>query len=82
MTRAAEMKTLRAIKGVTLRERIRSKVIREDFEIQDIVRFTRDNVDKMTKGRWANWVKDKKSNSGRPSGRPPKVHLDICFSRS
>ncbi|GJQ69010.1 hypothetical protein Trydic_g6183 [Trypoxylus dichotomus] len=41
MMRAAEMKTLRTIKRVSLRDRIRSKVIREDLEIQDSIRFAR-----------------------------------------
>ncbi|GJQ77581.1 hypothetical protein Trydic_g20966 [Trypoxylus dichotomus] len=64
MMRAAEMKTLRAIKGVSLRNQIRSKVIREDLEVQDIVKFTmarrfwRDHVKRMTEGRLAKWAKD------------------------
>ncbi|GJQ73490.1 hypothetical protein Trydic_g13847 [Trypoxylus dichotomus] len=39
MMKAAEIKTLSAIKGVSLGHQIRSKVIREHFEIQDKVRF-------------------------------------------
>lgn len=38
---AAEMETLRTIKGVSLRDQIRREVIKEDRKIQDIVRFTR-----------------------------------------
>ncbi|GJQ71581.1 hypothetical protein Trydic_g11284 [Trypoxylus dichotomus] len=72
------MKTLRTIKGVNLRDQIRSKLIREDLEIQDIVEFTRvrrrfwrDHVDRMTEGRSAKFVHfailDEKRNSRRPS---------------
>ncbi|GJQ72768.1 hypothetical protein Trydic_g1419 [Trypoxylus dichotomus] len=39
--RVVEMKTLRTIKGLSLGDQIRSKVIRENLEIQDMVRFTR-----------------------------------------
>lgn len=79
MMRVAEMKTLRTIKGVSLRDQIRSDAIREDLNIQDVVRFTRsrrrywrDHVDRMTEDRWAKWAKDGRPNSRRPPGRPPK----------
>ncbi|XP_045466794.1 uncharacterized protein LOC123675480 [Harmonia axyridis] len=39
--RAAEMIILRTIKGVSLRDQIRSEAISEDLKIQDIIRFTR-----------------------------------------
>ncbi|GJQ78712.1 hypothetical protein Trydic_g2747 [Trypoxylus dichotomus] len=58
MVRAAKMKILSTIKGVTLRDQIRDKVIREGLEIQGIVRFTRmkrrfwrDHVDRITEGQ-------------------------------
>ncbi|GJQ74180.1 hypothetical protein Trydic_g19093 [Trypoxylus dichotomus] len=58
MMRTAELKTLRTIKAVSLRDHVRSKVIREDLEIQDVVRFTRarlrfwrDHVNRMTEDR-------------------------------
>lgn len=41
MTRAAEMKTLRTVKGVSLKDQIWSDIIREDLKTQDIVRFSR-----------------------------------------
>ncbi|GJQ84328.1 hypothetical protein Trydic_g5266 [Trypoxylus dichotomus] len=47
MMKTAEKKTLRAIKEVSVREQIRSKVIREDLEIQGKVRLT---MGKMGKG--------------------------------
>ncbi|GJQ72702.1 hypothetical protein Trydic_g1359 [Trypoxylus dichotomus] len=65
---------------------MRSKVIRENLEIQGIVPFTRarrrfwrDHVDKMTEGRWEKWAKDEKPNSRCSPGQPPNdaraVHL-------
>ncbi|GJQ83797.1 hypothetical protein Trydic_g5657 [Trypoxylus dichotomus] len=69
-------KSERAIKGVNLRDQIRSKKVREDLEIQDIIRvrrgkqqFWRDQVDKMTEGVWRKWEKDEKPNPTRPRKR-------------
>ncbi|GJQ77295.1 hypothetical protein Trydic_g20717 [Trypoxylus dichotomus] len=88
MMRTAEMKTLRTIKGVSLRDQTRSKMI-EDLEIRDIVRFTRtrrrfwrDHVDRMTDGRWTNWVKDGKTNSRRLPGQPPSRWCESWTSTS
>jgi len=39
--RTTEMKVLRTIKGVTLKDQIRSGTIREEIEVQDIVRWMR-----------------------------------------
>ncbi|GJQ66649.1 hypothetical protein Trydic_g4618 [Trypoxylus dichotomus] len=79
MLRAVERKTMRTTKGVSLRDQIGCKVITEDLEIQDIVRFTRARrqfrkhlVDKMTEDHWAKWTKDEKLNSRRPPGPRPK----------
>lgn len=87
--RAAEMKTLRTIKGVSLRDQIRSTAIREDLKIQDVVRFTRarrrywrDHVDRMTDDQWAKWAKNEKPNSKRPPGRPPKRWRESWTSTS
>ncbi|GJQ73799.1 hypothetical protein Trydic_g18739 [Trypoxylus dichotomus] len=73
MMRAVDMKTLRTIKGVNLRDQARSKMIREDLEIRDIVWFTRtkrrlrgDRVDRMIEGRWTKWAKDEKPNFRKP----------------
>lgn len=35
------MKTLRTVKGVSLKDQIWSDIIREDLKTQDIVRFSR-----------------------------------------
>lgn len=37
---------LRAIKGVTLRDQVRSSTIREELKIQDIVRFVRARMER------------------------------------
>ncbi|GJQ78692.1 hypothetical protein Trydic_g2731 [Trypoxylus dichotomus] len=67
MIRTEGMKTLQVIKGVGLKE---------DLEIQDVIRSTRarrrfwmDHVDRMTEDRCAKWAN---------SRRPPKSH---CFPR-
>ncbi|GJQ84871.1 hypothetical protein Trydic_g491 [Trypoxylus dichotomus] len=39
MLKTMDMKTLRVIKKVSLKDQIRSKMIKEDLEIQEIVRF-------------------------------------------
>ncbi|GJQ78864.1 hypothetical protein Trydic_g35 [Trypoxylus dichotomus] len=70
MVRAAEMKTLRAIKGMSLKDQMRNKVIREVCENQNIVlfmrirrRFWRDHVHRMTEGQCTKRAKDEKPNS-------------------
>ena len=42
LLRSAEMKTLRSILGLTLWDKKKSKEIREECEIQDIVKWTKD----------------------------------------
>ena len=42
LLRSTEMKTLRSILGLTLWDKIRSKDIRDECEIQDIVKWTKD----------------------------------------
>ncbi|XP_044746226.1 uncharacterized protein LOC123322928 [Coccinella septempunctata] len=76
--RTTEMKILRTIKGVTLRDRIRSD-IRAELGVQDVVRwvrtrkrFSRDLVERMPEDRWAKWAKNQKPNKRRPVGKPPK----------
>lgn len=77
--RTTEMKILRTIKGVTLREQIRSEAIRNKLEIQDIMRWTRarrrqwrDHVDRMGPERIARWAKIHGPSTTRLPGRPPK----------
>lgn len=79
MARTTEMRILRCIKGVTLRDRVRSADIREELEVQDVVRwirarrrFWRDHVERMPAERLAKWAETQKPNTRRPLGRPPK----------
>lgn len=87
--RMAEMKTLRAIRGINLKDRMESEQIRQDCEIQDIVRWTRarwrcwkDHVDRMAPKRLAKWVKTHNPQGHRPPGRPPKRWYESCTSGS
>lgn len=89
LMRTTEMKTLRAISGVTLRDRKRSKEIRESLNVQDVVRWTRarrrgwdEHVDRMGPERLAKWAKVAKPNAIRPMGRPPKRWNESWSSRS
>ncbi|GJQ64826.1 hypothetical protein Trydic_g7003 [Trypoxylus dichotomus] len=81
MTRAAEMKSLRTIKVVNLRDQIRSKVIREDLEIQDGLQ-RRDDVDRLTEDRWAKCANDEKPNPRRHPDQPPKIWCGSWTSAS
>lgn len=70
------MRILRTIKGVILRDRIRSQDIREELGDQDMVRwvrthkrFWRDHVERIQDTRWA---KTQKPDTSRAIGRPPK----------
>jgi len=72
--KTTEMNILR-IKGVSLKEQIRNKTIRNELDIQNIVRWMRarrqwrDHIDRMgpeiSKG-------DKNMQTTRPSDKPPK----------
>lgn len=60
LLRSTEMKTLRAIKGVTLRDQIRSSAIRDELQTEDVVRWVRsrrrywrDHVGRMDQDRIA-----------------------------
>ncbi|XP_045477896.1 uncharacterized protein LOC123683044 [Harmonia axyridis] len=79
LLRSTEMRILRTIEGVTLRDQIRSSVIRDELKVQDVVRFVRsrrrnwrDHVDRMGTDRLAKWAKNERPNTRRPPGRPPK----------
>jgi hypothetical protein len=57
------MRVLRNIKGVTLRDRIRSNNIRAECNAIDVARWVRtrrrnwrDHVDRMGEDRWASWA--------------------------
>ncbi|XP_044744146.1 uncharacterized protein LOC123306294 [Coccinella septempunctata] len=79
MARTTEMRILRSIKGITLRDHVRSSDIREELEVQDVVRwvrarrrFWRDHVERMPDERLAKWAETQKPSTRRPLGRPPK----------
>ncbi|XP_072764658.1 uncharacterized protein [Anoplolepis gracilipes] len=89
MMRTTEMRILRTIKGVSLRDRIRSSDIRREFELQDVVRWTRarrrfwrDHVDRMRPEQLPNWAKIQKLNTRRAVGRPPKRWYESWTSGS
>mgnify|MGYP006948248671 FL=1 len=79
LLRTTEMKTLRSIAGYTLRDRKRNELIREQCNIQDIVRWSRqrrrewrDHVNRMDDEKLAKIAMSEKPNTLRQSGRPPK----------
>jgi hypothetical protein len=60
LLRSAEIRVLGNIKGVTLRDRIRSDDIRAECKVIDVARRRRnwrDRVDRMGPDRWASWAK-------------------------
>lgn len=77
--RTTEMRTLRAIRRVSLQDRMRSNEIREELKVQDVVRWTRirrrawrDHVDRAEENQLIKWAKNTRPNKVRPLGRPPK----------
>ncbi|XP_055372045.1 uncharacterized protein LOC129606020 [Condylostylus longicornis] len=89
LLRTTEMKTLRQICGYTLRDKKRSTDIREECNIQDIVRWTRDrrrywrdHVNRMGDNRLAKITMTSKPSGKRPVGRPPKRWRECWTSTS
>ena len=85
--RTTEMRTLRAIAGVTLRDRQKSNEIRERYDgMPDVVRWSRgrrrEHVDRMGNDRLAKTAYKEKPNTTRPLGRPPKRWADSSTSSS
>ncbi|XP_055714317.1 uncharacterized protein LOC129808563 [Phlebotomus papatasi] len=88
--RTTEMKTLRTICGYSLRDKKRSSDIREECEVQDIVRWSRsrrrywrDHVNRMDDTRLAKRVqKNLPASNTRPRGRPPKRWYESWTSES
>jgi hypothetical protein len=75
LLRSAEMRVLRNIKGVTLRDRIRN----DEGNVIDVGRWVRirrrnwrDHLDRMVQERCASWAKHQKPSTNRPTGRSPK----------
>ena len=89
MARTLEMKTLRSIVGVTLRDRIRSSIIRDRCDIQDVIRWGRqrrrmwhEHVKRMNNQRLPYKALNGKPTTSRPPGRPPKRWRDSWDSIS
>jgi len=87
--RATEMKTLRSITGLSLRDRVRSETIRETCEVQDVVRWTRsrrrywrDHVERMGEERLAKKVQTQNPDTRRLPGRPHKRWYESWTSSS
>ncbi|XP_030763151.1 uncharacterized protein LOC115887795 [Sitophilus oryzae] len=83
MLRVAEMKTLRTIMGKTRRDRIKNTDIREQCEVQDIVRWGRQikrgwyaHVRRMDERRPPRIALEGKPTGKREPGRPPKRWKD------
>ena len=89
LLRTTEMKTLRPIAGVTLRDRVRNSEIRRICEVEDVVRwgrtrrrFWRDHVGRASSDRMVRIVTDEFPAGNRPPGRPPKRWRDSWTSTS
>ena len=89
LLRSTEMKTLRSILGLTLWDKIRSKDIREECEIQDIVKWTKDrrrywneHVDRANAEGLIKIARDGRPAAKRPRGRPPKRWKESWASSS
>jgi stage III sporulation protein SpoIIIAA len=73
------MKTIRAIHGKTLRDKIRSDQLRQLSEIQDIIKWTNvrrkewdGHVERMDDNHLANIARDNRPQGVRGRGRPKK----------
>ncbi|XP_060530090.1 uncharacterized protein LOC132704215 [Cylas formicarius] len=89
MLRVAEIKTLRTIVGKTRRDRVRNTDVREQYGIQDIVRWRRqrkrqwyNHVRRMDDNRLPRIVLENNPPGPRPPGRPPKRWKDSWQSTS
>jgi endonuclease/exonuclease/phosphatase family metal-dependent hydrolase len=89
LLRVSEMKTLRTICGVTLRDRVRNTEIRRRCDVQDVVRWGRqrrrqwnEHVRRMDAGRLAKITLQGVPTGKRPPGRPPKRWRDSWSSVS
>lgn len=89
LLRTTEMKVLRSIRGISLRDRVRNEDTLRETGVQDVVRWIRarrrewrDHVDRMDTDRIAKWAKTQKPNTKRPLGRPPKRWHDSWTSIS
>ena len=79
LLRTIEMKTIRAIHGKTLRDKIRSDQLRQLSGIQDIIKWTNvrrkewdAHVERMEDNRLAKIARDNRPQRVRSRGRPKK----------
>lgn len=87
--RTTEMKVLRNILGVTLRDKQTNKSIRERCDVQDVVKWSKirkkkwkEHVERMNENRLARICMTEKPTGGRPPGRPPKRWTQSWLSSS
>lgn len=73
------MRVLRWLTGNTIRDRIRNATIRDECDVQDIVRWARkrrrgwnDHISRMGDDRLVRIARDGRPPYSRPPGRPPK----------
>jgi len=82
LLRTTEMKTIRAIHGKTLRDKIRSDQLRHLSGIQDIIKWTNNrrdwdaHVERMEHNRLAKIVRDNRQQGVRSRGRPKKRWIE------
>jgi hypothetical protein len=79
LLRTTEMRTIRAIHGKTLRDKMRSDHLRHLSGIQDIIKWTKvrrrewdGHVERMEDNRLANIARDSRPQGVRSRGRPKK----------
>ena len=79
LLRTVEMKTIRAIHGKTLRDKIRSDQLRQLSGIQDVIKWTNvrrkewdAHVERMEDNRLAKIARDNRPKGVRSTGRPKK----------
>ncbi|XP_055389680.1 uncharacterized protein LOC129618740 [Condylostylus longicornis] len=89
MARKTEMRMLSEITGYSLGNRIRSEAIREECNIQDVVRWTRsrrrywrDHVERMPSNSITKIASIERPQTRRPIGRPPKRWRESWVSTS
>lgn len=89
LLRTTEMQVLRKITGNRLADRIRNNDIRQQCDVPDIVRWSRQrkrewnqHVSRMTPERTVRIARDGKPRSRRPVGRPPRRWVESWTSTS
>ena len=80
---AAEMRVLRVIRGVSLRDRMRSERVREELEVEPILEYVERNqlrwfghVRRMEEGERSRRILEWRPEGRRPAGRPRKRWME------